>query len=1309
MVLKRPNQEKTVQPKGVLARSSTDSQLLKPKSRVFSATQLVSNEKALKSGKELGKISQKIIKSASGFERKKADKEKVMDFGDKRGKTEGFMEKTIKNKDIEASVLSEMIVKHGEYPEKYRVQIWKSLLKVPNNTDGFEELVKKGLHPAMENIKVQFPLKDTVLAENFSIVMSALSYWAPILADADFVPAIVFPFVKLSNRDFLSAFELSMSLICNWLYTWFENFPNPPIKYLLLIEDLIKTEEPKLFNHLKSLNLTCSSYIWPILKYLFTQVMTKEEFCIMVDHLFTRFSSPNFLISISAAYILYYQSTLRSIKNTKDLQGFFVQQNPLNVKKLMKLAISLLPKTSKLECRIPISFNYPVFSNYPDFSLSLQVAIREKIVKQNQEVQSKRKYINDVKMKFDKMREDEAREAREQKTLIQAESEKRKVSVLEEKIRLEEKQKVDLETRRWRLAEIQKLEDTIEKSLKSQEMLKKKEIQSIEEELNMHTISNNYYHAAKKEEENLGMLEYKAAQRLLELMRVRNAEESMRKLKLHAQHWEREQEQREKMLKSAWEIENEQRRIDLEMAKEAKLKELEMCKEYNNKRRMDVQQHLKTLERELRTMELEKERQLRLIAEEELLRNEEYLTQLKLKQELLCEQEERDFQKLLNQEKEYKAQKNEELINEIRLEQQKQAMQLEKQREENEKLERQLESKAVNDKIFQMRQESEYISQEKEKMIQETLRKIESEKNAQRYLQEQLEYKKKEINERNAYQKVVRDNVDEAIQKEREDLMHFKEEIYRENEKIEYERKKMHERKMNEIARQREQALNQITMPVKETRNELIEKIRETRWEIEEPREFKDKPVIKTENSYEEIEENAYEKGYMAGEKVKLSEIKGNFDIKEQFEEELSSSGNYVKPNDEEEKALWTHKGHYSEDIEPLPQEIQKTYLRGQDPIGIKNQNTNKANLYAEKKDPHYKEWEKPITHQKPNYLKNQVKSHEDTVKNLEIKPEKYDNYWSDDMEKPNVMAFEGKNEKSKASVKEPPTMNPTDKFVYGKNRDYDMKQSNKVVKPEDKNDKAQQPIYKSTGKTQSYNFEEDSENSSNKLEDYQTNKLKLQIASPNPGSDMDILSSPEYKSENYEKPPYSPENYNFSYKPNPILRRKIKDDMFDMQKISAYTREIKDKNLEIEESSSNKGHDEESLSSKDWKHIEERPNLLGNRNWDEYSKSSEASIESSSLSYKEKINKNKPFYINNTQEADLVSSGDSAKYSRSSVSSYYSHESSSCMCSSNEEISEECSCDCSSRSSCLPHTSRPHYRDSSDDSDSSYGHEENM
>ena len=408
------------------------------------------------------------------------------------------------------------------------------------------------------------------------------------------------------------------------------------------------------------------------------------------------------------------------------------------------------------------------------------------------------------------------------------------------------------------------------------------------------------------------------------------------------------------------------------MMRETKLKEIEMTKEFNNKRRIDTQQHLKILERELKMMDIEKEREIRVIAEEERARNEEYLCQLKIKQELIRENDERQFRIMLNQEKEFKAQKNEEILNKIREEQGKQAAELQRQREENESLERQLEKKAVDDKILEMRQESAEISKKKEKMMQETLKKIEEDRRIQQKTQQELEYRRKELKERTAYQQVIQNNIEETMEKERSNFLKFQNDIKKETSDLELQRKKMHEKKMNEILRQREETLLQITSPKAEFN--VKDRIQDFQQYSDEEYEPRYNSMIRVDHD----DENFYEKQEVA----ENSEKSVSFDDEFQERNHQKHLMNTKNPKENEYYNMYVKK-NFQAKSEDKTQNFEITE-QSEDSFSSSNKNNNKFRFDQKtKKQENYD----------PQAFESKENSQNKLIKYAEYKTKKQEDY----------------------------------------------------------------------------------------------------------------------------------------------------------------------------------------------------------------------------------------------------------------------------------------------------------------------------
>ncbi len=64
-------------------------------------------------------------------------------------------------------------------------------------------------------------------------VLSALAHWSPIFAEVDYLPALVFPFVRLfEGDDECASFELVAAVLLNWARRWFEFWPHAPVTLL---------------------------------------------------------------------------------------------------------------------------------------------------------------------------------------------------------------------------------------------------------------------------------------------------------------------------------------------------------------------------------------------------------------------------------------------------------------------------------------------------------------------------------------------------------------------------------------------------------------------------------------------------------------------------------------------------------------------------------------------------------------------------------------------------------------------------------------------------------------------------------------------------------------------------------------------------------------------------------------------------------------------------------------------------------------------------------------------------------------------
>uniref|UniRef100_A0A3Q2XUG3 TBC1 domain family member 31 n=1 Tax=Hippocampus comes TaxID=109280 RepID=A0A3Q2XUG3_HIPCM len=189
----------------------------------------------------------------------------------------------------------------GEYPAKYRTFVWRSLLCLPENYTAFSSLTEKGLHSAYLTLQEKYPIKSQKLERGLQRVLSALSHWASIFGEAEYLPLLAFPFVKLFQNNPLLCFEMVATVLVNWCQHWFEYFPNPPLNILNMAENIVAHHDKELLQHLVDCGITSQLYVWPLLESLFSEVLTRDEWLRLFDNVFS--NHPSFLLMACVAYL----------------------------------------------------------------------------------------------------------------------------------------------------------------------------------------------------------------------------------------------------------------------------------------------------------------------------------------------------------------------------------------------------------------------------------------------------------------------------------------------------------------------------------------------------------------------------------------------------------------------------------------------------------------------------------------------------------------------------------------------------------------------------------------------------------------------------------------------------------------------------------------------------------------------------------------------------------------------------------------------------------------------------------------------
>uniref|UniRef100_H3DP21 TBC1 domain family member 31 n=1 Tax=Tetraodon nigroviridis TaxID=99883 RepID=H3DP21_TETNG len=343
----------------VVSEDEDDRELSKPKVRVRS-------DLVEKSAKRSGRQSQ--AKIPTGFPVEDKENQQAAGLSKKR--------------------LVSLLEAFGEYPAKYRMFLWRSLLCLPENYTAYSSLTEKGPHSAFLALHNKYPIKSHKLQRCLQRVLSALAHWAAVFGEVDYLPLVAFPFVKLFQNNPLLCFEMLATVIggaVNWCQHWFEYFPNPPLNILAMVENVLAHHDRKLLQHLVSCGVTSQVYAWPLLETLFSEVLTRDEWLRLFDSVFS--NHPAFLLMACVAYVTCCRQLLLKSTQKRDFEYFFRHRNTMDMRNMIKEAYRIMDSTpadihpkNMLSDFTPLTRGqYPVFNHYPEFLVEYQRRKREEM------------------------------------------------------------------------------------------------------------------------------------------------------------------------------------------------------------------------------------------------------------------------------------------------------------------------------------------------------------------------------------------------------------------------------------------------------------------------------------------------------------------------------------------------------------------------------------------------------------------------------------------------------------------------------------------------------------------------------------------------------------------------------------------------------------------------------------------------------------------------------------------------------------------------------------------------------------------
>ncbi|ORX48655.1 WD40 repeat-like protein [Piromyces finnis] len=270
--------------------------------------------------------------------------------------------------------------------------------KLPENKTEYELYSSKDIHPAVINFKKKYPLKIYRVLRSMEKIMSMLCYWSPVFENIDYLPNMIFPFVKIYENDTFSCFEILLTVIINYCQKWWEFYPNPPIECLDMLESLLSYHDKELYNHFVKYNITSQYYGWELVNNFFSDILSKNEWLCLWDNILTS-CDPSYLYYFVIAYLKYLKKSILRITDIEDFMFFIHKENPCQFSKIIRLTNEVkkctpedlkFKKILKPYYSLSSNTNYPIFNEYPKYIINYQTKLKEKIRLEEEEYLKKK-------------------------------------------------------------------------------------------------------------------------------------------------------------------------------------------------------------------------------------------------------------------------------------------------------------------------------------------------------------------------------------------------------------------------------------------------------------------------------------------------------------------------------------------------------------------------------------------------------------------------------------------------------------------------------------------------------------------------------------------------------------------------------------------------------------------------------------------------------------------------------------------------------------------------------------------------------
>ncbi len=130
-------------------------------------------------------------------------------------------------------------------------------------------------------------LQSQVKAHKLRTLCSAIAHWSPDFGYCEFIPSIVFPFILSFRTDDLGVFETVLTVLLRFGAPWLMISPQLPLTTLAQLGACLGHFDSKKSKHLKLCGIDAVDYGWALLRSAFSEVLRRDDWLRLWDHLFS--------------------------------------------------------------------------------------------------------------------------------------------------------------------------------------------------------------------------------------------------------------------------------------------------------------------------------------------------------------------------------------------------------------------------------------------------------------------------------------------------------------------------------------------------------------------------------------------------------------------------------------------------------------------------------------------------------------------------------------------------------------------------------------------------------------------------------------------------------------------------------------------------------------------------------------------------------------------------------------------------------------------------------------------------------------